>query len=191
MADSENSRKYKILSDKKRALGQYSLRFLQDADIESIRNWRNEQMKVLRQREAISSEQQINYFKNSVWPEMDKDRPSQILFGIQKNNELIGYGGLVHIAWADNRAEISFLVAPERAASNITYEEDMIHFFKLIQNVGFQELGFEKLFTETYSSRNEHIKILKKSGMVHEATLKSHVLIDGQRLDSLIHAIFR
>lgn len=187
----ENCRKYLILQNIKRTSGEYSLRFIQDDDIEFIRNWRNEQMSVLRQRELISAEQQINYFKNFVWSDMGKKQPSQILFALENKNKLIGYGGLVHISWADKRAEISFLVNPERAKSPILYEEDMKHFFKMIQNVGLLELQFDKLFTETYSSRVNHIKILEKSGMTLEACLKSHVLIDQNRQDSFIHAIYK
>ncbi len=172
-------------------LGMYSLRCLQDHDIEPIRLWRNEQMTVLRQREKLTNEQQNNYFATCVWPSMVKMNPEQILFALEKNQQFIGYGGLVHISWPDKRAEISFLVAPERAKDPSIYEEDMLHFFAMIKQAGFTELGFEKLYTETYSSRVEHIKLLEKSGMVLEACLKKHVLIGANRLDSLIHAVFK
>ena len=40
----------------------------------------------------------------------ETDQPYQILFSFLKNNEFIGYGGLVHINWEEKKAEISFLL---------------------------------------------------------------------------------
>lgn len=39
--------------------------------------------------------------------------PSQVLVALERAGVLIGYGGLVHISWANRRAEVSFLLTPE------------------------------------------------------------------------------
>ena len=70
--------------------GVITLRVLQKEDIENIRLWRNAQMDVLRQACAISSEEQVDYFEQHVWPEKISSQPRQILLGIALSNKLIG-----------------------------------------------------------------------------------------------------
>ena len=117
---------YKCLPQKTYKSEEYVYEAVQHEDIESIRQWRNEQMDVLRQTHAIGREEQIEYFKNNVWPEMGKDHPDKILISIKINGKLIGYGGLVNISWTNLRGELSFLIDTNRINNRDIYHKDIL-----------------------------------------------------------------
>ena len=160
---------------------------LRHQDLLSIMHWRNAQLKVLRQKEPLTPEQQECYYQGVIVPSYAEKQPRQILFSYLHRQELIGYGGLVHIAWGDRRAEVSFLVAPERAADPSVYAQDFSLYLSMLQETAFQHLGFTRLLTETYDIRPHHISILESSGFQLEGRMKAHVWIDGQPVDSLLH----
>jgi len=180
---------YKVLSKQEFSTGLLTLRSIRPEDIEKIRVWRNTQIHVLRQKYQIDKEGQQSYFESQVWPEMSSLRPSKVLFSIDQNEEMIGYGGLVHISWEDKRAEVSFLLDPEIERDSKRKELVLGKFLDLLRFVAFRELKLNRLFTETFSFRTRHIRILEKSGFRHEGTLRSHILIDSAPYDSLIHGV--
>jgi len=150
-------------------------------------HWRNAQLKVLRQREPLTPEKQERYYQGVILPSFAEKTPRQILFSYLHKEELIGYGGLVHISWEDRRAEVSFLVDPDRVGDSSIYSQDFSLYLSLIKQAAFQHLGFMRVFTETYDIRPHHISILESSGFQLEGRLKAHVWIDGKPVDSLIH----
>ena len=113
--------KYKCLKSQINILGEYSISPLQIEHIEEIRNWRNQQMDVLRQTSKISVHDQRTYFSQKVWSQLENSEPTSILLGLSFSGELIGYGGLVNIEWIHKRAELSFLSATNRAGDNRLY----------------------------------------------------------------------
>ena len=169
----------------------YSIKPISKLDMEAIRNWRNDQKIVLRQRTDISRRSQQEYFDNEILPLFSSSRPSQILFSYYLKESLIGYGGLVHLSWHDYRAEMSFLLDSNRVDDIDKYEKDFSTFIKLITNVCFFELGFNRLFTETYAFRTKHIQILENNGFILEGTLRENVFINGNYIDSMIHGLLK
>lgn len=183
-------RSYRCLSVQELIIGDYKICPIDDSNIESIMHWRNSQLDVLRQTELLTLEKQIGYFEKHIWPTFIEKEPKQILFGLYYQNEFIGYGGLVHIAWIDKRAEISFLVNPGRL-DNATYKLDMSNYLSLIKEIAFTVLGFNRLYTETYDIRPLHISILESLGFILEGRMKEHVIINGKCVDSLIHGCLK
>ena len=112
---------YRPLSPAEYRHGAYRLVPIRYEDREPIRAWRNAQLDVLRQAAPLTAEQQEAYFQRVVMPLFEQEKPGQLLFSLLHDEELIAYGGLVHISWADLRAEVSFLVEPARAADPATY----------------------------------------------------------------------
>lgn len=167
--------------------GEVKICAVQPTDIESIRQWRNAQMDVLRQNSPIDVQQQIDYYTQHIWPMMSNPKPPNILLSIFQSDKLIGYGGLVHINWMDKRAEVSFLLSPERIKNNTTYNKDFSIFLTLIKQLAFEHLNLHKLFTETYSIRHLHISILESNGFVCEGVLRDHVKINNLYINSIIH----
>ena len=169
------------------AQGDYALAGISPAHIEAIRQWRNAQMDVLRQREPISPEQQRRYFDTQIWPTLQLPQPPQVLLSFSHRGEPVGYGGLVHIAWAHRRAEVSFLLAPSRTASPAGYAADFGAFLTLLKQLAFGPLGLQRLWTETYATRGHHIGVLEANGFEPEGRMRHHVLLDGRPVDSLLH----
>ena len=158
------------------------------SDREDIREWRNQQIEVLRQQVPISMEQQDLYYSQILAPQMSMTHPSQFLFGIEVDNELIGYGGLTNVSWDTRQAELSFLVNP-KILNTQTYKEVMLAFITVIADFARNQFGLLRIFTETYSQRTDHIEILELAGFTQEETLIDRVVVDGKPIDSIIHGL--
>ncbi len=105
--------------------------------------------------------------------------------------QCIGYGGLVHIAWADRNGEISFLLETSRNSNIALFQHEWATYLNLLQLIAFDDLRFEKIYTYAYDIRPHLIETLEQQGFVQEARLKRHVFIDDKATDVLIHALFR
>lgn len=160
---------------------------VQPSHIERIRQWRNAQMDILRQSSLITSEEQKAYFQKHIWPDMISSCPDNILLAYFEDDNLIGYGGLVHIAWEYRKAEISFLLEPGLYKSEDKYARYFSVFLQLMKELAYKDIGLERLFTETYAFRAHHISILEESGFNREGLLKDHVKVNGCFVDSLLH----
>jgi RimJ/RimL family protein N-acetyltransferase len=179
---------YRPLPQTEYRYGAYHLVPIRYEDREPIRAWRNAQLEVLRQAAPLTAEQQEAYFQRVVLPLFEQEKPGQLLFSLLHENELIAYGGLVHISWADARAEVSFLVESERAADAATYRQDFLAHLRLLGQVAFEGLRFNRLFTETYDIRPAHVAILEEAGFQLEGRLRQHIqLQSGTFTDSLMH----
>ena len=88
----------------------FSLVPIRNEDRYKIMKWRNEQIYHLRQKKQLNKEKQDKYFNETISGLFNKKHPPQILFSLLRTNELIGYGGLVHINWKIKTGEISFLM---------------------------------------------------------------------------------
>ncbi len=167
------------------------LRTVTEDDIELIRIWRNSQTKILRQKELISKSKQVNYYRKNVWNEMDSLNPKQILLSIIRNDKTIGYGGFVNISWHDKRAEMSFILSEEISKDEIMYEKIFSEFIVLLQEIAFTKLNFNRIYSETYDIRPLHISILEKNKFKFEGRMKSHLIIDNEEVDSLLHGCLK
>jgi RimJ/RimL family protein N-acetyltransferase len=171
--------------------GPLSVAAVEPRHIEAIRQWRNAQMDVLRQARPIGADEQIDYFARHIWPDKAKAEPANILLIIEENGEPVGYGGLVHIAWAHKRAEISFLTKPEIAADWPHYRRCFLGFLPMAERLAFDQLGLDRLFTETYATRDRHMSVLEEAGFCREGVMRHHVRIDGRPVDSILHGRVR
>jgi RimJ/RimL family protein N-acetyltransferase len=122
-----------------------------------------------------------------VFPEYVKSKPQQILLSIRERGELIGYSGLVHINWPDKRAEVSFLLNNQISEASARYNKIFKSTLSVLKRIAFFELKLNRLFTETYSVRTEHLRTLVSSGFMEEGIMRQHVFFDGEFRDSLIH----
>lgn len=171
--------------------GNYCITSLRECDILLIKNWRNEQIKILRQNKLLSDLEQLAYYHQTVIPSMNEDKPKMILVSYLLGGDCIGYGGLTNIDWVSHRAEISFLLNTERISNPSVYQQDFTVFLSLVKKLAFEVLGFNRLFTETYDIRPLHIETLISNGFQLEGRMKQHVFIDGKFYDSLIHGYIR
>jgi hypothetical protein len=181
--------RYHALKKNNFQVGDYSITPIRSEDMEDIRKWRNAQMNVLRQKRELTQEDQRKYFTQVVLPLFEHEEPDQLLFSFHKDNERIGYGGLVHLSWIDKRAEMSFLVHPDRVKNQAVYGEDWYNFIQLMKQLCFSEMKFNRLFCETYAFRKFHISVMEKAGMKEEGRLRQHIFEGGAFVDSIMHSI--
>lgn len=179
---------YKALNKQVFTKENFSIVPIRYEDRFDIMKWRNEQIYHLRQNKPLTVEDQENYFNNVITKLFNQEQPNQILFSYIEDDECIGYGGLVHINWADKNAEISFVMNTE--LEKVYFEKHWFIYLELIGKVAFNQLKFKKIFTYAYDLRQHLYKVLEKSGFQKEATLKSHCLFNGNFLDVVIHSKF-
>ena len=78
------SYKYNCLNNYLLEYKDYSLTVIKDIHLEKIRNWRNAQKEILRQNKNISKKEQILYFKDNVFKDLNKKHPKNILLMINE-----------------------------------------------------------------------------------------------------------
>ena len=182
---------YKCLKEQSFADPPYIMMTIRDTDIFLIKEWRNEQLAILRQIAPLTDAEQQLYWEKVIKPSFQEEHPRQILFSFLHAGKCIGYGGLTHIDWNLKRAEVSFLLQTERSHHPQIYRKDFLHFLTLLKKAAFDDLQMHRLFTETFDVRPDHIAILEKFGFREEGRLKEHVKVEGHYVDSLIHGYVR
>jgi hypothetical protein len=183
----KKSYQYKCLNENVLEENNYHIEPLRQKDMLKIKEYRNKQMDVLRQKQPLTDEGQIMYYQKVVIPLFEEDEPKQLLFSYFHNKEFIGYGGLTNIDWEAKRAEVSFLVEPSRIKYNQLYEKDFHYFLYFLKRIAKKQLKFNRLFTETYDIRPFHVEILEANGFEYEGRMKEHVVIKNEFVDSLLH----
>ena len=184
---SEGAGSYRLMRYERLSESGFEFRAVEPSDIEDIRLWRNDQMNLLRQSSAISRAEQSQYFSTHVWPEKSKQQPSQVLLAIERDGNLIGYGGLVNISWPNRRAEISFLLDPMLEQCHEERTAAFRAFLSMVKALAFDEFHLYRLFTETFANRQGHIETLEAAGFQREGRMQKHVVVDGSPVDSLLH----
>lgn len=177
---------YKYFPNLERTTEGLFIRPIHCDDRETIRIWRNNQRIVLRQKHLLTQREQDDYFDEIVKSSIAAKYPNQILVSVEEQNNLVAYGGLVHISWEDQRAELSFLT--DGLLEDDCYERYFGIFISYIVSVA-KYLGMHKIFTETYSFRHHHLSILEKNGFRKEGHLKDHIQVTNQFYDSILHGL--
>ncbi len=180
---------YKSMSRQRFQNSEYTIVPIRFEDRHSIMKWRNEQIYHLRQSKPLTHEDQENYFQNIISKLFDEKKPNQILFSFLKENECIGYGGLVHINWLDKNAEISFIMDTELEEKE--FESLWINYLSLIEEVAFHELGFNKIFTYAFDLRPRLYSALDTAGFSREAILRDQTYFNHNYIDVVIHCKFQ
>lgn len=178
---------YKCLNQQEYTFGDYSIVPLRYEDRFSIMKWRNEQIYHLRQVDPLTAEDQQRYFDNVVVNLYDQQKPDQILFSYLEKGVCIGYGGLVHINWIDNNAEISFIMDTQLEREH--FFEHWSNYLTLLKELAFKELGLHKIYTYAFDLRPHLYTILEANGFNREAILRDHCFFQGDYKDVVIHSL--
>lgn len=153
-----------------------------------LKQWRNEQMDILRQQQPLTDRDQEEWFQK-----IQSDL-SQVIFSLmisdeQNAHKFIGYCGITNIDQVNRRGEISFIVEPARAKNEKLYREDLLSTFYMLGCHGFKNLNLHKLYTETYVFRKCHIQLLEEFGLRRGGILRDHKFVKGRYWDSIIHSM--
>ncbi len=180
--------RYTCLKQQKFSIGDYSLVPLRYEDRFLIMKWRNEQIYHLRQTHPLTEDDQQRYFDNVVAKLHNNPKPDQILFSYLEKGECIGYGGLVHINWIDQNAEISFIMDTGLEAEH--FAEHWSNYLTMLKSVSFGDLSLHKIYTYAFDLRPHLYTMLEANGFTREATLKEHCFFNGEYKDVLIHSLW-
>jgi RimJ/RimL family protein N-acetyltransferase len=176
-----------MIASKDKLFGGRILAALEKTDIGSVKDWRNQQTILLRQNKPLTDADQEAWYRDLATDD------TQSVFGLRLEDDtgsrLIGYCALVRIDRTSNRAELSFLVDPSRAANDGLYREDMFAALALLCRHGFEVVKLHRIYTETFAFRKEHIAILEEFGFVREGVLRAHQYKNGEYVDSILHSI--
>jgi RimJ/RimL family protein N-acetyltransferase len=181
-------RTYVVLKNQIFQKNQFKIVPIRDMDQLDIMQWRNEQIYHLRQNKPLTASDQKNYFSNVVAHLFQQEKPQQILFSYLEGDKCIGYGGLVHINWVDQHAEISFIMNTELEQQYFTFHWST--YLKLIEAVAFQELNLHKIYTYAFDLRMKLYKVLEENNFSKEARLIDHAKFENRFVDVLIHSKF-
>lgn len=177
---------YKVLNNQIFNNDRFSLVPIRFKDRYEIMNWRNEQIYHLRQSTILTKREQDYYFENIVSKLFDEEKPNQILFSFLDGDACVGYGGLVHINWLDNNAEISFVIDTAKEEDNfIKYWEIYLN---LLKRVAFKEINLHKIYTYAFDVRPKLYLALKNCGFKQECRLLDHSKVNGVYKDVLYHS---
>ena len=179
-------RNYKVLQHSVFAKNGYKILPIRSEDRYDIMQWRNEQLYHLRQDKPLTKDCQDHYFDKVIPVLFDQEKPSQLLFSFLKDDQLIGYGGLVHINWADRNAEISFIM--DTKLENLEFEHIWSKYLGLIEELAFNKLDLIKLYVYAYDLRPHLYTILLNNNYFLDARLKNHCIFNGESKDVVIHS---
>jgi RimJ/RimL family protein N-acetyltransferase len=179
-------REYSALHKQTFTKGEFALVPLRAEDRFDIMKWRNEQIYHLRQAKPLTLADQDNYFENVVAKLFNQEQPNQILFSFLQNGVCIGYGGLVHINWVDQNAEVSFIMNTELEAK--FFAENWRVYLGLIEEVAFKDLQLHKIYTYAFDLRPHLYPVLESNGFLREADLADHCFFEGEFKKVVIHA---
>lgn len=160
----------------------YSLVPIRPQDWEPVRQWRNEQMSILRQYHIITVEEQKQYA--GFYYLRSKFVPDILLFSFLLNDKLIGYGGFGKIDLKNNWAETSLLL--DRGDEFPSHKERVLSFLKLLE-LRTEKIGLHRWYSETFAFRTHHIQCLEEYGFQREGILRDHVRKNGKYIDVVVH----
>ena len=177
---------YKCLETQKFNSEYFSLVPIRWMDRYKIMQWRNEQMFHLRQNKVLNIENQDAYFENIISKLFDQEEPNLILFSLIKDEECIGYGGLVHIDREQKKAEISLLIDPKLEKTH--FKNLWLSFLFLIEKIAFQQIALNEIFTYSYEVRPKLYPILDQAGFIEKERISNVIQQNNNSIDALIHS---
>ena len=154
-----------------------------------LMQWRNDQQAVLRQQEPLTPAHQERWFRDIVAPSYQQSHPRALQVVALEDGLPTAYGGLTNIEWVSRRAELSFLVATESVEPAERYAAEFERFLAWTATFCFDEITLNRLFTETWDFRDNHISVLEGFGFVLEGRMRQHVAKDERYHDALLHGL--
>jgi RimJ/RimL family protein N-acetyltransferase len=101
--------------------------------------------------------------------------PGTILFGIKKDNRLIGEAGFKNIKWLNRKAELNIII--KREFRKRGYAKETLS--ELIE-YGFMTLNFHRLEAEIYHYNEASIKLAENFGFIKEGELREAKYLNGK-----------
>jgi len=159
-----------------------SLRSLEFEDLKKLRDWRNMEhvKKSTREYRLLNMIDQKNWFES-----IHVSSPNVIMFGIIKNNKLIGVTGLTYIDWKNRHSEISIYINKKNWQKTSDAKDTLL----TIMKYGFGELNLHRLWVEIFETTPENILLFKKMNFVYEGASRQKLWRNNKWWNSQFHSI--
>ena len=160
-----------------------SLHAVERADLQQLRDWRNNPdfRKYFREYRELNMQQQEQWFEKSV---VDDNNTQMFVIRKKEDNELIGCCGLIYINWVHRNADLSLYVGWEDTyIDEEGYAEESC---KILLDYGFNELGLNKVWTEIYEFDDKKKELYDKLFFQQDGLLRKNYWYDGKWWDSRI-----
>jgi len=160
-----------------------SLHAVERADLQQLRDWRNNPdfRKYFREYRELNMQQQEQWFEKSV---VDDNNTQMFVIRKKEDNELIGCCGLIYINWVHRNADLSLYVGWEDTyIDEEGYAEESC---KILLDYGFNELGLNKVWTEIYEFDDKKKALYDKLSFQQDGLLRDNYWYDGKWCDSRI-----
>ena len=154
------------------------------ADVEEVRQWRNESLSTLRTPYPLTEEMQGRFYEDVICNRGHNSR----WWSFHVSGALVAFGGLTGIEWENGLAEISMIVKPDFQGQG--YGGQAV---ALILEEGFGSMGLRTIYGECYEY-NPAIefwgKITKANGG-YVTTIPRRKLWQGQLYDAMHFTMWR
>lgn len=153
---------------------------LKRADLETLRNWRNDPRiwRWCRQNDLISDVQQEQWFDRI---QVD---PTIRMYGIYAGS-LVGACGLTSLDLLNRRAEFSLYICPEQQGKGLS-KPALCTLFEH----GFMDFGLNSIWGETFDG-NPAASIFESLGMKKEGTRREFYFRNGRFIDCHLYSVLR
>lgn len=158
------------------------LRSLEYEELSKLRDWRNSS----HIRKSTREYRLLNMIDQKNWFESIHMSPSKaIMFGIIKNQKLIGVTGLTYIDWKNRHAEISIYIHKKGWQKMPEAKDTLL----TVMNYGFGELNLHRLWVEIFETVPENIRLFKKMKFVSEGKNRQKLWRNNKWWDSQFFSI--
>ena len=155
------------------------------ADVEKVRQWRNQLMEIHRTPMMLTEEMQEKFYHEVV---CNRDAKSR-WWAFYSRDNLVGFGGLLNIEWENGLAEVSLILSPQARGKG--YGEAAV---EMLLAEGFDNMGLLTIYGECYECNAERWgfwqKLVEKYGG-HATTIPRRKRWQGKLYDSLHFSFWR
>jgi RimJ/RimL family protein N-acetyltransferase len=156
-----------------------TLRPVEEQDAEFLQTNINdpEVWRALKRRQPISDHEEREWIQSLG----DEDGANFVVYA---DDEPVGNIGLHEVNDQWGTAEVGFWVAPDEQGNGYGREA-----CELVVGYGFDQLRLAKITAEAYAFNDASQGLLESVGFTHEATLRDHAFVNGERVDLLVYGL--
>jgi [ribosomal protein S5]-alanine N-acetyltransferase len=113
-----------------------------------------------------------------------KPTDAELQLAVMLDHEVIGSAAVWTTSASDRTGEFGYVISRRHWGQGYATEVA-----RMLIELGFERLSLERLGATCHPDNEASIRVLEKCGMRREGHLRGHVLVRGQRRDSVIYGL--
>ncbi len=130
-----------------------------------------------------ASPDNVNMSETFLYPD---GTPTEMLFRIEKNSELVGFVKLSRIRWFNRKCELSILIDKAHQGKGIASEA-----MKSVIQHAFNKMNLHRLEAEVIEFNKASIKLMEKFGFKKEGVLREAKFNNGKYYNIIRYGLLR